>query len=158
MPANRCRWGCEADTTSADQRHRSERAVAAVPVTNGQCRRLILHALWRLRRLLPRCHGDAFRVLPHEEAAERQPVPHPEFPGALMRAHEADGDCVDVTDVGRSLQGDKPHVCRAMGCRRRMTRSTPARRRALLDSGGLTAELVDRAKWMLSTHGRPKLG
>ena len=108
--------------------------------------------------MLLRCHGDVFRVLPHEEAAEWQTEPHPNFPGSLMPAHKAHGDCVYVTDEGCTIQDDKPHVCRTLDCRRVMTRSTPARRRALLDSGGLTAELVDRAKWMLSTQGRPKLG
>ena len=63
------------------------------------------------------CHGDAIRILPHEDAGRWQTEPHPYMAGALMLAHKANGDCVYLGDGGCTRQADKPQQCHEMDCR-----------------------------------------
>lgn len=63
------------------------------------------------------CHNDAVRILPHEDAAQWQTVPHPWMVGARALAHKPNGDCVYLTATGCSIQETKPQICRDMDCR-----------------------------------------
>jgi len=64
------------------------------------------------------CHGDAIRILPHEDASRWQTVPHDHYPGHRMLAHKANGDCVYLVAGGCSIQDTKPQMCKEMDCRR----------------------------------------
>jgi hypothetical protein len=65
------------------------------------------------------CQNDAVRIFPHEDATQWQTQPHPYKPGALMLAHQANGDCVYLDRArGCTIQDSKPQMCREMDCRR----------------------------------------
>lgn len=63
------------------------------------------------------CHGDAVRILPHEDASRWQTVAHPYAPGQRMLAHNANNDCVYLGPHGCKIHHDKPQQCREMDCR-----------------------------------------
>lgn len=63
------------------------------------------------------CHGDAVRILPHEDASQWQTEAHPDMPGARMLAHGADDKCVYLGASGCTIHMAKPEQCRTMDCR-----------------------------------------
>jgi hypothetical protein len=64
------------------------------------------------------CRNDAIRLLPQDDPAQYQTVPHDHFPGHLMLAHKENGDCVYLTSEGCDIHGSKPTMCIKMDCRR----------------------------------------
>lgn len=64
------------------------------------------------------CHGDAIRILPQDDPAQYQTVPHAHFPGHLMLDHKENGECVYLTRDGCGIHDSKPTMCREMDCRR----------------------------------------
>ena len=68
------------------------------------------------------CHGDAVRILPHEDASQWQTAPHQYFRDVRMLEHAANGDCIYLGDIGHGRRGctiheRRPQVCREMDCR-----------------------------------------
>ena len=63
------------------------------------------------------CHGDAVRILPHEDASRWKTEPHAYDPQQRMLAHKANGDCVYLEGGGCSIHPDKPQQCREFDCR-----------------------------------------
>lgn len=68
------------------------------------------------------CHGDAVRILEHEDPSRWATEPHPFLPGQRMLAHKQNGDCLYLATLPSGLQGctihqSKPQVCSEMDCR-----------------------------------------
>jgi Fe-S-cluster containining protein len=63
------------------------------------------------------CQGDAIRLLPQDDPALYQTVPHFVMAGEVMLAHKANGDCIYL-DGGCTIQATKPLMCKEMDCRR----------------------------------------
>jgi len=63
------------------------------------------------------CHGDAVRILPHEDASRWKTEPHPNVRGGRMLAHKADESCVYLGDKGCTIHEAKPQLCQEMDCR-----------------------------------------
>lgn len=63
------------------------------------------------------CRGDAIRLLPGDDVNAYRTEPHSHYPGALMLAHKANGDCIYLGATGCTIQEDKPTMCREMDCR-----------------------------------------
>lgn len=104
------------------------------------------------------CHGDAIRILPHEDASKWQTVPHPFAPGALMLDHKPNGDCLYLGESGCTIHTDKPQQCVEMDCRNiaRSLTGTQARKldaRAKAGIGGVPITIWRRGRELL---GEPK--
>ena len=63
------------------------------------------------------CQGDAIRLLPEDNSAEYQIVPHPYIAGTLMLAHKQNGECIYVNEHGCSIHNHAPSLCRSADCR-----------------------------------------
>ena len=63
------------------------------------------------------CHGDAIRILPGDDVAQYQTVPHERYAGELMLDHKPNGDCIYLAEHGCSIHGRAPRMCREMDCR-----------------------------------------
>jgi hypothetical protein len=59
------------------------------------------------------------RLLPEDDASAYLVEPHDSIPGALMLAHQPNGDCVYLDRVrgGCSIYERRPLMCRRMDCR-----------------------------------------
>lgn len=64
------------------------------------------------------CRRDAIRILPNDDPTQFQTIPHDHFAGQLMLDHKANGDCVYLGDVGCSIHGRAPQMCKEMDCRK----------------------------------------
>lgn len=64
------------------------------------------------------CHGDAIRLLPDDDPAQYQTVPHEHFPGELMLDHKENGECIYLMSGGCGIHNRKPMMCLEMDCRR----------------------------------------
>lgn len=64
------------------------------------------------------CRGDHIRILPHEDPAQWQTVPHSRIGGERMLARKANGDCVYLGEHGCTIHATKPQLCKEMDCRR----------------------------------------
>ena len=100
------------------------------------------------------CHGDAVRILPHEDARRWQTEPHPYMAGALMLAHKPNGDCVYLGDGGCTRQADKPQQCHEMDCRRIAQAVTKARAKKLDARGGMKIEIWRRGHELLRSNAK----
>lgn len=100
------------------------------------------------------CHGDAIRILPHEDATRWQTQPHDRVPGALMLAHKANGDCVYLGDAGCTRQADKPQVCCEMDCRRVATNISKQEAERLDKKGAMPIAIWKRGKELLKEWKR----
>lgn len=96
------------------------------------------------------CHGDAVRILPHEDPTKWQTVPHPFKAGALMLAHKANGDCVYLGPAGCTIQADKPQVCYEMDCRNIASKLTPSEARKHDKRGTLPITIWRRGRELLA--------
>lgn len=64
------------------------------------------------------CQNDAVRLLPQDDPEQYQTATHPTKPGALMLAHQANGDCIYLDRAkGCTIHATKPTQCRTMDCR-----------------------------------------
>lgn len=99
------------------------------------------------------CHGDAVRILPHEDASRWQTEPHSYMAGALMLAHKPNGDCVYL-DGGCTRQADKPQQCHEMDCRRIAQAVTKAQAKKLDARGGMKIEIWRRGHELLRSNAR----
>lgn len=63
------------------------------------------------------CIGDAIRLLPQDDPAQYQTVPHEHFPGELMLDHKENGECVYLENSGCGIHGSAPTMCQEMDCR-----------------------------------------
>jgi uncharacterized protein len=63
------------------------------------------------------CRGDAIRLFAEDRASEYETVPHPFIPGALMIAHQDNGNCIYLVDSGCSIHDRAPSLCRTADCR-----------------------------------------
>ena len=63
------------------------------------------------------CQQDAIRLLPEDNPAEYQTVPHPHIAGALMLAHKQNGECIYLNEYGCSIHRKAPSLCRGADCR-----------------------------------------
>ena len=98
------------------------------------------------------CHGDAVRLLPHEDASRWQTEPHPYMTGALMLAHKANGDCLYLGDSGCTRQADKPQQCHEMDCRRIAQTVTKSQAKRLDAHGGMKIEIWRRGHELLRSN------
>lgn len=63
------------------------------------------------------CHGDAVRILAHEDESQWRTEPHCYLPEQRMLAHKPNGDCVYLGDEGCTINDTKPQMCKEMDCR-----------------------------------------
>ena len=63
------------------------------------------------------CRGDAIRLLPADDPSQYETEPHDRYPGQLMLAHKANGDCVYLGESGCAIHDRSPLMCREMDCR-----------------------------------------
>lgn len=102
------------------------------------------------------CHGDAVRLLPHEDASRWQTEPHPYMPGALMLAHKPNGDCVYLGDSGCTHHEDKPQKCHEMDCRSIAKAMTGTQARKLDARGAMRIEIWQRGRELLRSNTKEK--
>ena len=98
------------------------------------------------------CHGEAVRLLPHEDASRWQTEPHPYMTGALMLVHKANGDCLYLGDSGCTRQADKPQQCHEMDCRRIAQTVTKSQAKRLDAQGGMKIEIWRRGHELLRSN------
>lgn len=99
------------------------------------------------------CHNDAIRILPHEDAAKWQTVPHDRIPGARMLAHKPNGDCVYLGERGCTIQHDKPQMCYEMDCRLLARRISWTQVRKLNTDGAFPLAVWKRGRELLKERG-----
>lgn len=95
------------------------------------------------------CHGDAVRILPHEDAGRWRTEPHQSAPGARMLAHKANGDCVYLGASGCTIHDSKPQLCREMDCRHIAQNITWTQARKLDAAGQLSFDVWRRGRDLL---------
>ena len=95
------------------------------------------------------CHGDAVRILPHEDPARWLTEPHEYVEGARMLAHQANGDCIYLGPTGCTQHHDKPQQCREMDCRRLAEKFTFTQARKLSARRVLPIAVWNRGRELL---------
>ena len=98
------------------------------------------------------CHGDAVRILQHEDASRWLTEPHDWMPGARMLAHKPNGDYVYLGERGCTRQDDKPQMCREMDCRLIAKSVTWTQARKLAQSGRMRIEIWLRGRELLRSN------
>ncbi|MBI3112842.1 MAG: YkgJ family cysteine cluster protein [Ignavibacteriales bacterium] len=63
------------------------------------------------------CQGDLIRLEPKEFAQGYATEPHPIMPGALMLAHQPNGDCIYLKAGQCGIHDHAPLMCRVADCR-----------------------------------------
>jgi Fe-S-cluster containining protein len=99
------------------------------------------------------CHGDAVRIMPHEDASQWLTEPHPYQPGARMLAHKANDDCVYLGPAGCTIHPNKPEQCRTMDCRNLAREISFTNARKLAARNALPMPIWQRGKELLA--GKP---
>lgn len=100
------------------------------------------------------CHGDAVRILPHEDASQWQTTTHEVLRDARMLAHRPNGDCVYLGAHGCTIQDSKPQMCREMDCRRIAQAITWTQARKLEARGQLKFEVWRRGRDLLRDESK----
>lgn len=95
------------------------------------------------------CHGDAVRILPHEDPGKWLTEPHPFVAGARMLAHAPSGDCIYLGPTGCTQHHDKPQQCREMDCRRLAASITFTQARKMSAQGALPITVWNRGRELL---------
>lgn len=98
------------------------------------------------------CHGDAIRILPHENHDRWQTETHPTLSGARMLAHRPNGDCVYLGTTGCTIHDDKPQQCREMDCRRIARTLTWTQARKLAATGRFPMAIWRRGRELLRSQ------
>lgn len=89
------------------------------------------------------CRGDAISIHPElgDVAEDYQTVPHfvPQMAaeGVVMLAHDADLNCVYLTENGCSIHGRAPALCREFDCRKLAARLGYTKARKLAARGAV---------------------
>ena len=96
------------------------------------------------------CHGDAMRILPHEDASQWATEPHDRLSGARMLAHKPNGDCYYLGERGCSIQQTKPQMCMEMDCRKIAQRISWTQARKLSEKGALSFDVWTRGRVLLA--------
>jgi uncharacterized protein len=63
------------------------------------------------------CQGDAIRLTEEDNPEEYLTEPHSYISGALMLAHNPNGDCIYLVENGCSIHERAPALCRSADCR-----------------------------------------
>ena len=92
------------------------------------------------------CHGDAVRLLPHEDPSLYKTEPFPYDLRYRMLAHKPNGHCIYLEEKGCSIHETKPQICREMDCRKVAKNITYTQARKASKKGLL--------KMQVWTHGR----
>ena len=95
------------------------------------------------------CHGDAVRILNHEDASQWRTEPRPVAVGARMLAHKSNGDCIYLGKHGCTIHDSKPEQCREMDCRNLAAVITYTQARKMAAQGRLPLAVWRRGKDLL---------
>jgi hypothetical protein len=95
------------------------------------------------------CYQDAVRLLPEDDVTQYLTEPHAYFPGALMLAHKANGDCIYLGSQGCTIHATKPLMCKEADCRNIAKNITWTTARKLSKQGRLRMPVWKRGKELL---------
>ena len=96
------------------------------------------------------CRNDAVRLLDSDYPSLYRTEPHPDIPGALMLAHQPNGDCVYRDSGGCHIHPLKPQMCREMDCRLIAKKFTAPQALLLNEQGLLKIDIWRRGHELLT--------